>query len=58
MLVRRILGTTLILSGCVILIVQVPSLDDIVVLSLWHGRGIHLSDLFGLAVVVAGIALM
>jgi hypothetical protein len=56
--VRRLLGTALILGGCLVLIVQVPRLEDVVVFSLRRGRGVHLSDVFGLAIVIAGVAML
>jgi hypothetical protein len=53
--VQRPLGAVLVVLGCVILIVDVPSID-VVVLSVSHSHGIHLSDLIGGAAIVAGIA--
>ena len=45
-------------AEAVSVIVQVPALDEVVLLSLSHGRGIHLSDAFGVVIVVAGIGVM
>jgi hypothetical protein len=50
-----LLGAALVVLGCVILIVDL-SFDDVVVLSVSSGHGIHLSDLTGGAFVIAGIA--
>jgi hypothetical protein len=52
---RRSLGALLIVLGCVILIVDVSSID-VVAFSLSASHGIHVSDLIGGAAVVAGIA--
>jgi hypothetical protein len=54
---RRLLGALLIVLGCAFFIVEVPSIDA-VVLSASHSHGIHLSDLIGGAAVVAGIAVL
>ena len=51
----RLLGAVLIALGCAILVIDVDGLD-VVVLSLTHRRGLHLSDAAGAAVVIAGIA--
>jgi hypothetical protein len=51
----RSLGALLIVVGCVILVVDVTSID-VVVLSVSSSHGIHLSDLIGAAAVLAGIA--
>jgi len=52
---HRLLGAALIAFGCAILVIDVDGLD-VVVLSLTHSRGLHLSDAVGAAMVVAGIA--
>jgi hypothetical protein len=51
---RRLLGAFLIVLGCAILVVEIPSIDA-VVWSFSSGEGVHLSDLFGAAVVFVGI---
>jgi hypothetical protein len=51
---RRLLGALLVILGCVILIVDVSSID-VVVFSLSASHGIHVSDLIGGAAVAAGI---
>lgn len=53
---RRLLGSALILWGCLLLIVEIRSLDEVITGG--RGRGIHLSDLLGLLIVGAGIAVM
>jgi hypothetical protein len=55
---RRVLGAVVILGGCLILIVQIPTLDEKVVVSLGAGHGIHVSDALGLLVAAVGVALM
>jgi hypothetical protein len=52
---RRLLGALLIVVGCVILVVDVTSID-VVVFSVSSSHGIHLSDLIGGTAVLAGIA--
>jgi hypothetical protein len=56
--VRRPLAAALILVGCLVLIVEIQSLDTEVIATVWWGRGVHLSDVIGLLIVVAGIAVM
>ena len=51
---RRPLGAFLIILGCVIFVLEVPSIDG-VLLSLSHSHGIHLSDLIGGAAILSGI---
>jgi hypothetical protein len=51
---QRLLGATFILVGCAIMVIDVPHLD-VVVWSVTHSEGLHLSDLIGGAAVVAGI---
>ena len=53
-LLQRLLGATLILVGCAIMVIDVSHLD-VVVWSVSHSEGLHLSDLIGGAAVVAGI---
>ena len=53
-LLQRLLGVTLILVGCAIMVIDVPDLD-VVVWSVSHSEGLHLSDLIGGAAVVGGI---
>ena len=53
---RRLLGSALILGGSLVLIVEIRPLNE--VLAGARGHGIHLSDLLGLMIVVAGIAVM
>jgi hypothetical protein len=53
---RRLLGSALILCGALVLIVEIRSLDEVIAGA--RGHGIHLSDLLGLSIVVAGIAVM
>ena len=53
---RRLLGLALILCGALVLIVEIRSLDEVIAGA--RGHGIHLSDLLGLSIVVAGIAVM
>ena len=50
------MGSSVILGGCLVLIVEIRSLDEVITGA--RGRGIHLSDLLGLLIVVAGIAVM
>jgi hypothetical protein len=54
---RRLLGSALILAGCLVLIVEIRSLDNVVATLSWN-RGIHLSDVLGLLIVLAGIAVI
>ena len=56
-LLQRLLGATLILVGCAIMIIDVPHLD-VVVWSVTSKEGLHLSDLIGGAAVVAGIVML
>ena len=53
-LLQRLLGVTLILVGCAIMVIDVPDLD-VVVWSVSHSEGLHLSDLIGGAAVVGGL---
>jgi hypothetical protein len=53
-LLQRLLGATFILVGCAIMVIDAPHLD-VVVWSVNHSEGLHLSDLIGGAAVVAGI---
>ena len=53
-LLQRLLGATLILVGCAIMVIDVPHLD-VVVWSVTHSEGLHFSDLIGGAAVVGGI---
>ena len=53
-LLQRLLGATLILVGCAIMVIDVPHLD-VVVWSVASNEGLHLSDLIGGAAVVGGI---
>jgi hypothetical protein len=52
---RRLLGALLVVFGCVILIVDVSSID-VVLFSLSASHGIHVSDVIGGTAVLAGIA--
>ena len=51
---RRLLGALVIVVGCVILVVDVTSID-VVVFSVSSSHGIHLSDLIRGTAVLAGI---
>ena len=53
-LLQRLLGATFILVGCAIMVIDVPHLD-VVIWSVAHSEGLHLSDVIGGAAVVAGI---
>jgi hypothetical protein len=53
---KRLLGSTLILGGCLVLIVEIRSLDEVIAGA--RGRGVHVSDLLGLLIVMASIALL
>jgi hypothetical protein len=55
--VRRPAGAALILVGCFVLAVEIPDLDRIVASFSWD-RGVHVSDLVGFALVIAGVALL
>jgi hypothetical protein len=55
--VRRPVGTALILGGCLVLIVEIRSLDGTVATLSWS-RGVHVSDLLGLLIVAVGVALL
>jgi hypothetical protein len=54
---RRPVGALLIVLGCVILVVDVTSIDA-VVLSVSSSHGIHVSDFIGGTAVLAGIAVL
>jgi hypothetical protein len=52
---QRWFGALLITLGCAIMVIEMPTIDG-VVLTVAHGHGVHLSDFLGGLVVVAGIA--
>ena len=53
-LLQRLLGAALILVGCTVMVIDVSHLD-VVVWSVTHSEGLHLSGLIGGAAVVGGI---
>lgn len=53
-LMQRLVGATVVVVGCAIMVIDVPHLD-VVVWSVRSNEGLHLSDLIGGAAVVAGI---
>jgi hypothetical protein len=54
---RRAAGAALILGGCFVLIVEVRVLDQVIASVSWS-RGVHVSDLVGLLLVIVGTALV
>jgi uncharacterized protein YjeT (DUF2065 family) len=53
----RLLGAGLVAVGCVILEVDVPGLD-VVLLSVNQGHGLHFSDALGTVLVITGIGVL
>ena len=52
---QRSVGTFLVILGCAILVVEIPPVEHDTI-PLWHSHGIHLTDIIGGLVVLAGIA--
>lgn len=55
--VQRILGAALVAVGCGILVVDISGVD-VVVLSVSRTHGVHLSDVVGAVLVVAGVGVL
>ena len=54
---RRLVGVALILGGCFVLIVEIRIFDKVIASLSWS-RGVHVSDLVGLLLVLAGTTLI
>ena len=54
---QRWFGVLLVILGCAIMVVEMPAIDT-VVLTVAHSHGLHLSDVVGGIVVLAGIAVL
>lgn len=53
----RLLGAALVAIGCLILVVDVPKLD-VVLLEVSNNHGLHFSDVLGTVVVITGIGVL
>jgi len=54
---KRPAGPALVVAGCFVLIVELRVLDRVIASVSWN-RGVHVSDLLGLLLVSAGIAVI